>query len=263
MSDKKKNYPPLVSIISGSTAGMVETCCVWPMEMIKTQLQLNRKFNGFFDCAKYTYQQNGVLGFYRGLAPVLIGSIPKAGIRFGGFNIIQGKLKNDDGSISPLKNFVAGVCAGSLEAIVAVTPIETVKTKLIDGNSSFIKGLTSIVRTEGVGGLYKGALATVGKQGSNQGLRFMAFGMYKNFMTKSDPQRKLTALESLAGGMGAGCFSTLCNNPFDMIKTRMQGLRASEYNGFIDCLSKVVNNEGVMALWKGTGPRLARVGKCF
>jgi Mitochondrial carrier protein len=34
--------------------------------------------------------------------------------------------------------------------------------------------------------------------------------------------RALTPIENLLGGMSAGTFSTLGNNPFDVAKTRMQ-----------------------------------------
>ena len=33
------------------------------------------------------------------------------------------------------------------------------------------------------------------------------------------------------------------------------------YSGTADCLLKIVRNEGVLTLWKGTVPRLSRV--CF
>lgn len=59
-------------------------------------------------------------------------------------------------------------------------------------------------------------------QGSNQGLRFMFFNEYKTWIT-GDTERGLAPLESFVGGMMAGCFSTLGNNPMDVIKTRLQG----------------------------------------
>ena len=149
--------------------------------------------------------------------------------------------------------------AGSVEATVAVTPIETMKTKLIDSNQSFFRGLASIYRAEGIRGIYKGWLATVAKQSSNQGLRFMAFSFYKEFILRGSDTKSLSPVQALLGGMASGCFSTLCNNPFDMVKTRMQGLEAKRYNGFIDCFVKVVRQEGVSALWNGTLPRLMRV----
>lgn len=55
-----------------------------------------------------------------------------------------------------------------LEAIFAVTPIETVKTKAIQTNSPFMQGVKTILKNEGPAGLYQGVWATIAKQGSNQ-----------------------------------------------------------------------------------------------
>ena len=45
----------------------------------------------------------------------------------------------------------------------------------------------------------------------------------------------------------------------DVIKSRMQGLGAAKYSSSIDCLQQVVKEEGILALYKGVGPRLSRV----
>lgn len=55
-----------------------------------------------------------------------------------------------------------------LEAIFAVTPIETVKTKAIQTNAPFMQGVKNILKAEGPAGLYQGVWATIAKQGSNQ-----------------------------------------------------------------------------------------------
>ena len=232
------------------------------MEFIKTQLQLqakvaNPKYTGIISCAKYTVNTTGFLSLYRGLAPVLIGSIPKAGIRFGGVNFFKEKFRKEDGTLTAGRTLVAGMLSGALEATVAVTPAETLKTRLIDGNTGMLRGAINIVKAEGIGGLYKGWGATVAKQSSNQGLRFMAFDIYKNAVTNGE--RGLVSYEAFVGGMCSGCFSTLCNNPFDMVKTRMQGLEASQYSGIVDCFKQVMQKEGILAFWKGVGPRLGRV----
>lgn len=66
------------------------------------------------------------------------------------------------------QQFLGGFGAGVLEAIFAVTPIETVKTKAIQTNSPFMTGVKTILKTEGPAGLYQGVWATIAKQGSNQ-----------------------------------------------------------------------------------------------
>ena len=126
-------------------------------------------------------------------------------------------LKDKDGKLTPGKNFVAGLGAGVSEALIIVAPVETVKTKCIELNMPFVKGFRHILATEGIGGVYQGAAATAMKQGSNQGLRFMWFNEYKRILTK-DGGTKLTPMMGFFGGMSAGCFSTLGNNPFDVVK---------------------------------------------
>ena len=49
------------------------------------------------------------------------------------------------------------------------------------------------------------------------------------------------------------------NNPVDVVKTKMQGLEASKYNGFADCFAQIYRTSGVMGFYMGIGPRLARV----
>lgn len=45
-----------------------------------------------------------------------------------------------------------------------VTPVETVKTKLIHLNMEFIPGVKHILATEGIKGVYQGVGATIFKQ---------------------------------------------------------------------------------------------------
>ena len=101
-------------------------------------------------------------------------------------------------------------------------------------------------------------VATALKQGSNMGLRFMWFNEYKEIVTNKG-ETPMTPLLGLLGGMSAGCFSTLGNNPFDVIKTRMQGTKAKQYSGTVDCLKQILAKEGVGALYVGVVPRLGRV----
>ena len=208
---------------------------------------------------RYTVQTTGFLSLYRGLAPTLIGSIPKAGIRFGLNSVLKDQLRDPaSGKLSPGRNFLAGLGAGVAEALVIVAPVETVKTKCIELNQPFVAGMRHILKTEGIAGVYQGAVATALKQGSNQGLRFMWFNEFKRIVT-ADGEKPMTPLLGLLGGMSAGCFSTLGNIPFDVVKTRMQGTKAKQYANTLDCFRQILTQEGVVALYAGVVPRLGRV----
>lgn len=136
--------------------------------------------------------------------------------------------------------------------------METVKTKLIQTNQTLIPGIQSILRESGIGGLYQGVLPTILKQSSNQGLRFMFFNSYKDYVTENG-KSKLPPIMALLGGMLAGCFSTLGNNPFDVVKTRMQGKDAGQYKNTVDCFRKILQQEGIRGYYKGVVPRMGRV----
>ena len=233
----------------------------------QTQLQLQAKkggtvppYTGMVSGLSYTIRTTGFFSLYRGLAPTLLGSVPKAGIRFGVNAALKERLRNStsNGTLSPAQNFVAGLGAGVTEALVIVAPVETIKTKCIQLNRPFLDGLRYIVQQDGWRGIYQGATATALKQGSNQGLRFMWFNEYKRWVTDGGTA-PMTPLLGLAGGMSAGCFSTLGNNPFDVVKTRLQGTGARRYASTLDCFVQILRQEGVAALYAGVVPRLGRV----
>ena len=109
---------PFLAMGAGCIAGGVEATAVWPMEFIKTQLQLGAKggtplpYNGMISGLRYTVQTTGFLSLYRGLAPTVMGSIPKAGVRFGLNSVIKDNLRDKDGKLTIGKNFIAGeICS--------------------------------------------------------------------------------------------------------------------------------------------------------
>ena len=68
--------------------------------------------------------------------------------------------------------------------------------------------------------------------------------------------------EAFAGGIGAICCA-YSGNPFDVVKVRLQTQPSQGecvagvfYTGPIDCLRKIIRNEGLFALWKGVTPSL-------
>ena len=118
----------------------------------------------------------------------LLFSVPKAGIRFGANAWCKGLLANEknQGKLNMAEQFLAGMGAGTIEAVLAVTPMETIKTKLIEKNQGLVTGVRMILRDSGVAGLYQGLFATILKQASNQGLRFMFFNKYKDILNDNN-----------------------------------------------------------------------------
>ena len=56
----------------------------------------------------------------------------------------------------------------------------------------------------------------------------------------------MNPFQSFLGGMMAGIFSTFGNQPFDVIKTKMQGVRAEDqYSSTWDCCAKTFAKDGI------------------
>ena len=144
-----------------------------------------------------------------------------------------------------------------------------VRTKLIhDKNSAtpkyngLVHGTRLIIKEEGISGIYRGLGPVMARQGANSAVRFSCYSTIKtslqNFRGQGDVPLP-SAYTFLAGAM-AGIVTVYSTMPLDVIKTRMQGLDAKVlYKNSIDCLVKVVKENGVLSLWKGATPRLARL----
>jgi len=223
-------------------------------------------YKGIADCAKQTVKQSGVRGLYRGLSVLVYGSIPKSAVRFGAFEQFKKQMVDEKGNLSPGARLLCGLGAGVSEAILAVTPMETVKVKFIADQRSanpqykgFMHGVRHIVAAEGLAGTYKGLSATMMKQGSNQAIRFYVMETCKDWYRGGDPSKPVPKLiVGLFGGFAGAC-SVFGNTPLDVVKTRMQSLDAAKYKNTFDCARQILVNEGPKAFYKGTVPRLSRV----
>ncbi|XP_049878956.1 putative tricarboxylate transport protein, mitochondrial [Pectinophora gossypiella] len=261
----------LKGVVAGGITGGIEICITFPTEYVKTQLQLDekggtKKYTGIVDCVKKTVKGHGFFGLYRGLSVLLYGSIPKSAVRFGVFEQAKQYMIKEDGTLSTTGKLTCGLAAGVAEAIIAVTPMETVKVKFINDMrmekprfKGFFHGVRTIVREEGVGGVYKGVSATVMKQGSNQAIRFFVMESLRDWYKGGDRDKPVPKyIVGLFGGI-AGAASVFGNTPIDVVKTRMQGLEAKKYKNTLDCFIKTWKHEGPLAFYKGTVPRLSRV----
>jgi solute carrier family 25 (mitochondrial citrate transporter), member 1 len=97
-----------------------------------------------------------VTGLYRGLPVLIYGSIPKSAVRFGAFEEFKKRSVDAKGNLTVGGRLLCGMGAGVCEAILAVTPMETVKVKFIHDQNSpnpkykgFFHGVRSIVKEQG------------------------------------------------------------------------------------------------------------------
>ncbi len=202
-------------IIAGSLAGAAETLCTYPLEYIKTQLQIAGPWSsnkptyfGSVDVIRKTVERHGARGMYRGLPPYLYFAFPRCAIRFWAFEEsvtvlkrvrevegedVRGGAASTSSSTSsppagrrlpPALAFTAGLVSGVVEALVIIIPSTTLQVKFIaDLNrdpeppryKGFVHGVRSIVAEEGWSGVYRGASPTLLKIALNMSFRFLIY----------------------------------------------------------------------------------------
>ncbi|KAI9100313.1 hypothetical protein K1719_024531 [Acacia pycnantha] len=276
-SDSKKAIPHYMKAVSGSLGGVMEACCLQPIDVIKTRLQLDRSGNyrGIVHCGTTVARTEGVRALWKGLTPFATHLTLKYALRMGSNASFQSAFKDSKtGKISSQGRVLSGFGAGVLEALVIVTPFEVVKIRLqqqkgLSPDLLKYKGpvhcARMIIKEEGVFGLWAGAAPTVMRNGTNQAAMFTAKNTFDIVLWKKHEGdgKVLQPWQSMISGFLAGTVGPICTGPFDVVKTRLMAQNRVggefKYKGMVHCIRTIYTEEGLRALWKGLLPRLMRI----
>ena len=168
---------------------------------------------------------------------------------------------------------LGGFGTGAFQSLI-LTPVELVKIRLQLQNNSYTKlhqsdpykgpvsVATSIFKTEGIKGMFRGLTITLLRDAPSHGFYFYT---YEYMREQLHPGCRKSGQESLntmlvAGGL-AGVVSWVSCYPLDVVKTRLQAQSLSspqKYTGIVDCFGRIVKDEGYHMLWRGLGTTVAR-----
>ncbi|XP_068717512.1 peroxisomal membrane protein PMP34-like isoform X1 [Montipora capricornis] len=174
------------------------------------------------------------------------------------------------------RNFVHALAGavGSVTAMSVFYPLDTARTRLqVDDkrkarNTAYV--LMDIIHEEGLESLYRGLFPVLCSLFCSNFLYFYTFnGQKAVFVGKGMTS---SSLQDLLFGYLAGIVNVLMTTPLWVVNTRLKlqgatfrtkGLednKTKKYKGIIDGLQKVSREEGLRALWSGTGPSLILAG---
>lgn len=214
-----------------------------------------------FRVIRNVIEKEGPRSLYKGCETLVAGTVLKDAIRFISFDSIKMAFKDPEtGTLSPLRNLMAGISAGVVASTFAVTPTERIKTALIDDarNEKRFRNpyhaTTTLIREHGlVRALYRGYVTTTLKQASTTAVRLGTYNILKDFERLRDiPQ---TTATTFANGAVAGTIVVVITQPFDTLKTRAQSVKGA---GVVEAFTSVIADYGVKGLWRGSTMRLGR-----
>jgi len=206
---------------------LTESSRCHPLDVIKTRMQ-NRgagaSTSGPITTGVRMVQKGGVTSLYKGLTAVQMGIVPKMAIRFASFEQFKAVLADEQGKVSTAYTFLAGIMAGTTEALVIVTPAEVCKVRIQSQYHSMMDPLALknakyrnapqtallVIKEEGPQALWKGAGPTVLRQASNQGINFTVYNfMKKTWLSVSGKTELAPWQHLLMGGLSGGVARSL------------------------------------------------------
>ncbi|XP_015242161.1 PREDICTED: calcium-binding mitochondrial carrier protein SCaMC-1-like [Cyprinodon variegatus] len=156
--------------MAGSLAGATAQTAIYPMEVLKTRLTLRKtgQYAGMFDCAKKILRKEGVIAFYKGYIPNLIGIIPYAGIDLAVYETLKSTWLSHHAKDSANPGVLVLLGCGTISSTcgqLASYPLALIRTRMqaqasldVSDQPSMSSLLRTIVAKDGFFGLYRGIL---------------------------------------------------------------------------------------------------------
>lgn len=277
-------FQSIYNFTLGSIAGAVGATAVYPIDLVKTRMQNQRKcsntgkllYRNSLDCAGKVLKNEGLRGFYRGLAPQLVGVAPEKAIKLTVNDLARSLFReHNHRQLQSTELFLwqeaaSGGMAGASQ-VIFTNPLEIVKIRLqvqgemADVGTKFV-GAVEVVKGLGLRGLYKGASACLLRDIPFSAIYFTAYSHIKTDFFGESKQKKLSSLELLAAGALAGIPAAYLATPADVIKTRLQVVARTgqqTYGGIFDAIKKISKEEGLSAFFKGGPARVLRSSPQF
>jgi len=266
----------MIDFINGGISGTVAKTAAAPVERVKLLLQtqgsnerITRPYKGIADCFQRIFKEEGILAFWRGNMANIIRYFPTQALNFSIKDSIKEIFTPVDRTTRPYKfvlnNLLAGGIAGSITSMV-VYPLDFARTRL---GADVAKGngqrqfngvwdcLSSIYKSDGMRGLYRGAGASLCGIFIYRGLYFGVYDSGKAmWISDNDLLIKKFFFAQLCV-----IFSESIAYPTDTVKRvmMMQSARKDAmYSGVLDCVKKLYQKDGLPGFWKGNVSNMMR-----
>ena len=315
--DKKKFFVIGAGMFSGVT------CMLYPLTVIKTRQMVDssgRRPTGGVAIVRDIVKQRGVLGLYQGFGTIVVGTLPIRMVYLSTLEVVKARVRGacEALDLPPMAHGIADAAGGATASLcsqVLGVPIDVVSQRQMvqgvsvraaDGGETKMKGyrngvhaMRSIVKTDGIRGLYRGFGASIVTLVPGSALWWGFYGTYQRAIWSAVPESMggggaLGRLEvegegegggagkamggwetpepsegtvmgvQIASGLVAGATSGFLTTPLDIIKTRLQVLSGApgadaRQHTFTSTARALYNEHGAMGFLRGVRPRMTSV----
>lgn len=132
-------------------------------------------------------------------------------------------------------------------------------------HEGMVNAFRKIYNARGIRGLYRGVIGNIPRAALGSGAQLATFGPTKEFLTQQGWAFKSNAMNSFVCGLIAGSTMSVAITPPDIILTRLYNQplddhgKGKYYSGVVDCMCKIIKQEGFAGLYKGFWPMYLRI----
>jgi len=273
MSEVKKQKSFLTDFMVAGVSAAVSKTSVAPIERVKLLLQVqdanknmtaDMKYNGIGDCFRRVVADQGVGSLWRGNMANVIRYFPTQALNFA-FKDIYKKIFNPYNPKKEPVKFFFGNCASGGAAgatsLCVVYPLDFARTRLAadvgSGKEREFNGLVDCLvknfKSDGPAGLYRGFGISVIGIVFYRAAYFGAFDTGKVMIWEDHKKAHFLSMWMYAQFVVA--ISGVISYPLDTIRRRLMmqsGRKDAMYSGTMDCMSKILKDEGPKAFFKGS-----------
>lgn len=267
-------------MIAGSLAGMVEHAAVFPIDTVKTHVQVASAeeiaASGTLGTARTLIRQKGFGYLFRGLSALLPAIGPAHALMFSGYEqvLLLGGAREPNASRERVA--AVGALAGVVSTILhdsCMVPAETIKQRLQLGYYKDAMHCFRAMLSTGGSSFFRSLPPTLAMN-----IPYCSVMMCTNESLKKwlNPSGNFHLGVTLFSGGFAGALAGGLTTPLDVVKTRLQvqSLSASvdaigaapgdayfvRYGGSLAAVRTIYAESGGAGFWRGLGPRVAMFG---
>jgi solute carrier family 25 iron transporter 28/37 len=267
------------NLVAGGMAGIMEHCIMYPIDMIKTRMQVlvtpgatASIYTGISQAISRVISTEGIQTLWRGVNSVAFGAGPAHAIYFAVYEKMKKVLinerprnVNEDSEMIMEYHLLASALSGTAATIASdaiMNPFDVIKQRLQVFGSTY-KGMIDCAKTlfyaEGISAFYVSYPTTLIMNIPFHSIHFSAYEYLRKVLNPTDiydPKTHIMA-GALAGGIAAA-FTT----PLDVAKTLLQTRGTSKdlvirnCNGVAGALKIIYLRKGFLGFFQGIRPRV-------
>lgn len=281
---KSASIGPWGRATAGATGAVLANALVYPLDIVKTrlQVQVNRKatdeatesaesdgphYKSAWDAISKIVAEDGVQGLYAGIHGSLIGVASTNFAYFYWYSVVRSfymHYRKTSAAPSTLAELSLGAAAGAIAQLCTI-PVAVITTRQQTQRKTERKGMFETAREviegeDGVFGLWRGLKASLVLV-VNPAITYGAYERLKEIMFPG--AKSLKPWEAFVLGAMSKSLATIATQPLIVAKVGLQSRPPASREGkpfksFGEVMRFIINNEGLLGLFKGIGPQILK-----